>query len=406
VTPPARRNPLRTSRSFRRLWLARTTSHVGDGIALVALVLLVQETEGTGTAVGVLLLASSLPRFLGPLAGVVVDRVGQRTLMVLCDLGNAAIFASIAWLRPSFGVLLALVAASALLDTLFGPAGRSAVPSLVHADDLIQANAWMGTSLNLQVALGTLLGGALVAAIGVRGALAFDALSFILSAALLIGLPPLRSTSTETTTGFLSAGRQGLAFAWRTRVVRTFLIVLFLGVSFAALDNIALVFLVRETLGAGPVAFGLVSAAFGAGMIVASLGLSIRRTSVAVTTLLIVAWLASGLGTVATGLAPLIAVAAIGQAVGGFGNGLENIAADTLIQQAVPREMLGRVFGLVTTAAFGGSTLAYAAGGPLLDLTSPRTVFLIAGAGILVVTACLWFALRDPGSPDHPPPLE
>jgi MFS family permease len=212
----------------------------------------------------------------------------------------------------------------------------------------------------------------------------------------------LRSTSTGTPAGFLAVGREGLSFAWRTRVVRRFLIVLFLGVAFAAVDNVALVFLVRETLGGGPVAFGLVSAAFGVGMISASLGLSIRRTSVAVTTLLIVAWLASGFGTVATGLAPLIAVAALAQALGGFGNGLENIAADTLIQQAVPREMLGRVFGLVSTAAFGGSTLAYAAGGPLLDLTSPRAVFLIAGTGILVVTAYLWFALRDAASPDHP----
>jgi predicted MFS family arabinose efflux permease len=299
-------------------------------------------------------------------------------------------------------VLLALVAASAVLDTLFAPAGRTAVPALVHADDLLQANAWMGTSLNLQVALGTLLGGALVAAIGVGGALAFDAVSFAVSALLLVGLPPLRSTSTGTPAGFLAVGREGLSCAWRTRVVRRFLIVLFLGVAFAAVDNVALVFLVRETLGGGPVAFGLVSAAFGVGMISASLGLSIRRTSVAVTTLLIVAWLTSGFGTVATGLAPLIAVAALAQAMGGFGNGLENIAADTLIQQAVPREMLGRVFGLVTTAAFGGSTLAYAAGGPLLDLTSPRAVFLIAGAGILAVTAFLWFALRDAASPDHP----
>jgi MFS family permease len=398
-----RPNPLRASRSFRRLWLARTISHVGDGIALVALVLLVQESEGTGTAVGVLLLASSLPRFLGPLAGVVADRVEQRTLMVLCDVGNAAIFATISWSRPSFGVLLALVAASAVLDTLFAPAGRSAVPTLVDGDDLLRANAWMGTSLNLQVALGTLLGGTLVAAIGVRGALAFDAVSFAVSALLLVGLPPLRSTSTETPAGFLAVGREGLSFAWRTRVVRRFLIVLFLGVAFAAVDNVALVFLVRETLGGGPVAFGLVSAAFGIGMISASLGLSIRRTSVAVTTLLIVAWLASGFGTVATGLAPVIVVAALAQAVGGFGNGLENIAADTLIQQAVPREMLGRVFGLVTTAAFGGSTLAYAAGGPLLDLTSPRAVFLIAGAGILAVTAYLWFALRDAASPEVRP---
>jgi MFS family permease len=184
-------------------------------------------------------------------------------------------------------------------------------------------------------------------------------------------------------------------------------IVLFLGVAFAAVDNVALVFLVRETLGGGPLAFGLVSAAYGVGMIGASVGLSMRRTSVAVTTLLIAGWLASGVGTVATGLAPLIAIVAVSQAVGGFGNGLENVAADTLIQRAVPREMLGRVFGLVSTAAFGGSTLAYAAGGPLLDLTSARTVFVVAGSGILVVTAILAATLRRemrsrPGNPTAP----
>jgi MFS family permease len=388
-----RPNPLRSTPAFRRLWLARTISHVGDGVALVALVLLVQGTEGTGTAVGVLLLASSLPRFLGPLAGVVADRVEQRTLMVLCDLGNAAIFGAIAWLRPSFGILLALVAASAVLDTLFGPAGRSAIPALVHVDDLVQANAWMGTSLNLQVALGTLLGGALVAAVGVHAALAVDAVSFAVSAGLLIGLPRLRSAA-EAPRGFLAVGKEGLAFAWRTRIVRTFVIVLFLGVAFAAVDNVALVFLVRETLGGGPVAFGLVSAVYGIGMMAASVGLSVRRTAVAVTALLIVAWLATGFGAIVTGLAPMIPVAAVAQAIGGFGNGLENVAADTLIQRAVPREMLGRVFGLVSTAGFGGSTLAYAAGGPLLDLTSARAVFLIAGAGIFVVTAYLWIALR------------
>jgi MFS family permease len=389
--------PLRSSPGFRRLWLARTISHVGDGIAIVALVLLVQGARGTGSAVGALLLASSVPRFLGPVAGVVVDRVEQRTLMVLCDLGNAGVFATIVAVQPSFGILLVLVAASAVLDTFFAPAGRSVVPALVDDDHLVQANAWMGTSLNLQVSLGTLVGGALIAAVGVRGALVFDAASFVLSAALLVGVPPVRRTISDAPAGFLAVGKEGLAFAWRTRVVRTFTIVLFLGVAFAAVDNVALVFLVRETLGGGPFAFGLVSAAFGIGMIAASLGLSLRRTSFALTTLLVAAWLASGAGTIVTGLAPLMAIVAVSQAVSGFGNGLENVAADTLIQRAVPPQMLGRVFGLVSTAAFGGSTLAYAAGGPLLDLTSPRAVFVIAGTGILVVTAILWFSLRREG---------
>jgi len=145
-------------------------------------------------------------------------------------------------------------------------------------------------------------------------------------------------------------------------------------------------------------------AAYGLGMIVASVGMSLRSTTVAVTTLLVVAWLATGIGAIATGLAPLLLLAAAAQCIGGFGNGVENVAADTLIQRAVPRAMLGRVFGLVSTAGFAGSTLAYAAGGPLLDLTSPRAVFLIAGAGILAVTVYLWLALRGTAAPDHPTP--
>lgn len=389
-----RPNPIRSSRTLRRLWIARTISHVGDGIAVVALVLLVQGTEGTGTAVGTLLLASSLPRFLGPFAGVVADRVDQRRLMVACDLANALIFVTIAWLAPSFGALLALVAMSAMVDTLFAPAGRSAVPALVDEEDLVQANAWMGTSLNLQVALGGAIGGVLVAVFGAQGALGANALSFLLSAATLLGLPPLHTPGTGGSTGFLSIGVEGLRYAWRTRVVRAFVFTLFLGVAFAAVDNIALVFLVRETLGGGSVAFGVVSAAFGVGMIAMSLGLSAWRVAIPIGTLLLVAWISSGLGTIVTGLAPAVLVAALGQTVAGAGNGLENIAADTLIQRAVPREMLGRVFGLVATAAMGGSSLAYALGGFVLDLTSPRVVFLIGGIGTFVVSMFLWRALR------------
>ena len=77
-------------------------------------------------------------RFLGPLAGVVADRVEQRTLMVLCDIGNAAIFATIAWSRPSFGVLLALVAASAVArHALRARRQRARFTALVHGDDLL-----------------------------------------------------------------------------------------------------------------------------------------------------------------------------------------------------------------------------------------------------------------------------
>ncbi len=394
-------NPIRDAPAFRRLLAARTVSHVGDGIAVIALVLLVQDQRRTGTAVGALLLATSIPRFLGPVAGAIVDRVEQRSLMVACDLGQAAIFGTIALLQPSFPVLLALVALAAVLDTLFAPAGRSALPALVRPEQLMRANAWIGMSLNVQVAAGPVLGGLLYSWLGGRGALAANALSFVLSALFLLGLPPLRAPADGgEARGFLAVGMDGLRFAWRNRVVRTLIVALFVGVAFAGLDDVALVFLVRETFHGSALAYGLVTGAYGVGMLLGSIGLSWKGTAAAAGTVFLLGWVAGGVGAVLTGIAPLIAVVAVGQAIAGVGNAVEVVAMDTLVQRSVPREMLGRVFGLVGTAAPAGHTLAFAGGGFLVDLFGPKIVFLIAGLGVLVVLIPIMLVLRRERSTD------
>jgi MFS family permease len=369
---------------------------VGDGIAFVALVLLVQQRQETGVAVGSLLLVQSVPRFLGPVAGIVADRVDQRGLMIACDLGNAAIFAAIALFSPPFPVLLALAGASSCLDTLFAPAGRSALPAIVGRNDLLQANALLGTSFNLQLALGPVIGGALVAGLGTRGAFAANVVSFVLSAAITTRLPELRSVEDKERRGFLATGIEGLRYAWSTPAVRAIVVALFLAVAFAAMDNVALVFLVRETLDGSPLAFGLLTAAFGVGMIAASGGLSLRLIPLSAGTIFLAGWFFSGIGILLTGLAPVLLVAGLGQLIAGCGNGGENIGAETLIQRTVPRAMLGRTFGVVSTAAFGGSTLAYAFSGFLLDATSPRTVFVIGGLGVLAVALVLALLARHP----------
>ena len=147
----------------------------------------------------------------------------------------------------------------------------------------------------------------------------------------------------------------GLRFAWRNRVVRTLIIALFVGVAFAGLDDVALVFLVRDTLDGSPLAYGLVTGAYGIGMLLGSLGLTWKGTAAAAGTVFLLGWVASGTGAVLTGIAPVIALVAVGQAVAGVGNAVEVVAMDTLVQQAVPREMLGRVFGLVGTGGPRGT---------------------------------------------------
>ncbi len=392
-----RRNVLLRNRMFRRMWTARAISFIGDGIAITALVLHVESANGTGTAVGALLLAQAIPHLAGPMAGVIADRTDQRRLMIACNVGNAVVFAVAASLLPALPGLLLLVATSSILDTIFGPAGRSAIPALVDEDDLLSANAWLGTALNMQVAIGPLLGGLFVATLGIRGALVADAASFLVSAALLLRVQPLPADRSDPErSSFFADTREGLAYVRRHPVARAVVVTLFLGVAFAGIDNVGLVFLSRDVLGAGPLGFGVVAGAFGVGMLVASVALSSGRSR-SPRTLFIGGWLLTSVGMLLTGLAPVIWLAALAQATGGAGNGADNVASDTLIQRSVPREMLGRVFGVTSTAAFIGGGIAYAVGGMLLDATSPRFVFLFAGVGVLAVVGVAHVMLpREP----------
>jgi MFS family permease len=381
---------LRRHPAFRDFWIARTLSLLGDGIAFTALLLYVEATERRGVAVGGLLLAQSLPRLLGPIAGTLADRLDQRRLMMACDLGQAVLFGLIAALLPSYPVLLTMAAAASALTAVFVPAGRSAVPSLVGHDDLVTANAWLGTALNLRVVFGSFLGGALVAGTGVRGALTANALSFVLSAMFIARVPQLPPEPTEDARpGLLTGTAAGLSFAARHAVARAVTIGLFVGVTFAAMDNVALVFLARRDFGTGALGFGMLGSAFGVGMVIGSVALIRIGERLAPARMFVLGMAANGFGTLLTGLAPALGAAVAFQGAAGAGNGLQNVASDTIIQRSVPRPMLGRVFGTVATASVLGGSLASAAGAVLLDLTSPRIVFVVSGLGVAAVILAL-----------------
>jgi len=386
------RNPV-----YRHLWAARVVSFLGDTMAQVALVLAAYQVVGTGGAVGLLLLAQALPRLLGPLTGTLADRVDQRRLLLACDVAQALLFGLIALALPPFPLLVGLVALASVLATVSQPAGRGALPALVDADDLTAANALLGAGVQASFSLGPALGGLIVAALGVRGALAADALTFVLSAGLLTrlpALPPAPGTPGDAPApGVLRETGLGLAFVARHRTARAVALGLFLTVAFAALDNVALVFLARRSLHATARDYGLLASAYGVGMVLASL-LILRRSNRSTPAALFLLGVAlQGIGTALTGLAPALAAAIVTQGMAGVGNSLENLGTTTLIQRTVPRPLLGRAFGIVFSAASIAEAVAYAAGGVLLGLISPRAVFVLAGVGVLAALVIVWLLL-------------
>jgi MFS family permease len=392
---------LRRRPRFRALWAAVALSYIGSGAANTALTLYVQQTRGTGTAVAAFLIASQAPRLLGPLAGGIADRVDLRTLMVGCDLGQAALFALVATL-PSFGVIIALTALATVLQTSYSPARTAMVPNLVEPDELIPANALLGSATNLYVAVGPLVGGLLFAAVGPSAGLLVNAATFLGSAALSRALPPTPPPAGAEPESLLASAGTSARFVWANKILRALAINMFLLVAFIAVDNVALVFLVRETLGGSALVYGVIEAVFGAGMLAGTFWILHGRGGRWTATRLYV--FASGLsvaGSFGGAIAPDLPILGGFEAVAGAGNGIEVVAMETIIQQQVPRGMVGRVSGFISSAAALGLGVSMGLGGLLVDATSPRFAFLVAAiGGTLSLAAVAPTLLRAPAPTD------
>ncbi|HEV2759096.1 MAG TPA: MFS transporter [Acidimicrobiales bacterium] len=365
------------SPAFAALAGARAVSLLGDGIGSLALIAHVQDQQGTGTAMGLLLVAASLPRLLSPVAGTVADRVDQRLVLAGGELGQGVLLVIAAVWLPPLPVLLFLLLAKATIVTVSEPAGTSAVPALVDDEDLVAANAVLGVLRQAGEVLGPVLGGLVVYFGGIRAGLAVDALTFLVSVPLLARVPRLPPAPRETVIGIWADARAGVRYILRAPAIRGLTIGFFL-VGLSAGDDVALPFL-APVLGAGVRGTGALFAAVGAGLILGYLLLGRRSGSAWATNGLLIGGTLAALGNTLTGLAPLIVAAVAFQMVRGVGLAVYETALQTALQRTVPREMLGRVSSNAYGAVNLGACLGLVIAGPVLDATSARAVLVACG---------------------------
>ena len=219
------------NRDYRRLFTAGAVSQVGDWFNVVALFSLLLKLTGKGEAVaGVFVLRSLCIFVMGPIAGVLADRISRRTIMVVADGVRAVAVLGYLLVHDLGQVWLAyvLVAIHALASAFFDPAQLAAYPNLVPKEDLLLASALENSLWSFALALGSALAGVVMVTLGRDAAFVGDALTFVFSAALLSRLPALRAKPLEEgellegnpelpparpTGGFLSGRRGRLAKA-------------------------------------------------------------------------------------------------------------------------------------------------------------------------------------------------
>ncbi|HVF03711.1 MAG TPA: MFS transporter [Frankiaceae bacterium] len=389
---------LRARPAFRDLWLGRLVSFLGDSLGMVALILYVAERAGTGTAVGLLLLAGDMvPAAAGPFVGALADRVRRRRLMVACEVLQGAVMLLIALAEPPLVLLLALVGLRATLAAAFQPAARSAVPDLVGDDELERANALLGFGTWGLDAVGPLIAAALLPFLDVRGLLVVDAVSFFLAVPFLLRLPALGPAPREEETRLRTDVLEGLRFVWSERLVRVVVLGFAAVVLCTAIDDVALVFFATDTLRAGETVASLLYAGSGIGLLLGFLFLTRRASGGRARALLLVGLAVASGGNALTGLSRVAAVALSMQVLRGLGIALVEVGHNVVLQREVPAHLRGRAFANLYTALGLAAGLAYLLGGPLVDATSPATALVVSGT--LGVAAAGVMALRLRGTP-------
>jgi MFS family permease len=384
-------------REFRLLFTGQMVSLLGTAVAPIALAFGVLDLTGSKTDLGFVLATSMVPQVLLILfGGVFADRLPRNLVMVGSNVISAAAQGGIAVLllthRAQLWHLIALQVVRGIALAFFFPASQGLVPQTVRPGLLQQANALLGMTRNGTNILGAALGGAFVALAGAGWALAFDAGTYAVSAAVLAAMRLPRAQKVDAP-NMLRELREG----WSEFASRTWLWTI---VAAFSLSNMVWTgaFLVlgpivaKEFLG-GAAAWGLIVAAEGAGLLAGGLLLLRLRPQRP---------LFVGMGAFSFASLPLVLLAsvrstlviALGFFVAGIASEIFSVAWSTALQQHVPLEKLSRVSAYDMLGSIVLIPLGLAIVGPVADAIGLKEALWLAAA-ISTLSALSTLAVRD-----------
>ena len=189
VSLPAYFRLVRTNRNFRLLWTAQIVSEIGDWLYSIAIYSLLFELTGSARAVALALVLQVLPQFfIGPTAGVVNDRISRKRVMILADIGRSVVVLGMifAQTRELIWLLYVLLFIETMMWAFFEP-GRSAIIPNITANEgeTLTANTLSSTTWSFNLAFGATVGGFVAVWFGRDTVFVLNAVSFLVSAALL-----------------------------------------------------------------------------------------------------------------------------------------------------------------------------------------------------------------------------
>jgi len=328
----------------------------------------------------------------GVLAGVWIDRLPYRRVLIVADLARAAVLGSIPVAYGLGALRLGELYVTGFLagtfTVFFSLAYHAYLPALLERGLLMEANAKLESTRSIAQTAGPAAAGVLVTLASAPVAIAADAASFVVSAALLLSIrTPSRRTPKAPSPHLRSELREGLSYLWHHPIFRANLFSSGLAnFSHGIIWAILLVFAVRQ-LHLDAATIGVVLAVGQAGGIAGAIlarpiarKVGIGRAIIAALTLTGPATLILACATRSTAI-PFLTV---GWAVGNFAGPVTGVLGVSIRQAIVPQRLQGRVVGATRSVIFGIAPIGSLLGGTIAATVSLRAA-LYTGAGIAFV---------------------
>ena len=425
------------NRPFLLLWLSQAFTQIGGNMVIFGLTVIILEATSSNTAVGLLILTFLVPAVLfSALAGVYVDRVDRRTILIVTNLLRAGAFV-LTFLAGNF--LPAILILNVIVSTItvfFGPAEAAMIPQLVPRKQLLAANGVFTLTLNAAFALGfALLGPILVTIAGAPALILIVAACYLVAAGFCWTLPPSPPNGAEgDAAGRSVVGdaehamgstfaqlREGIEFIRTNPRIGWSLVYLGIAASLVGVLGVLGPDFATDSLGLEPKDFAVVVLPLGFGIVtgililnsfghllprrriieggLVSLGVLLALLSAAgpLSRFLQGAEDATGLVSLA-GITSLLAVVVAIALLAGVAYAFVAIPSQTQLQEDIPQDVRGRVFGVLNMLVSVASFAPIIVVAPVSDLAGTTNVLIVVAAAI-TISGLLSIFTRGPLKP-------
>lgn len=389
-------------RDFRLLLAGQTLSMFGDWTLLLVFGIWAKSLTGSNAVAGLTVLAMAAPGLVGPFAGILVDRLPRRAVMVGLNVASAAAVCTL-WLvddRHDLWLLFAVAGFYGFSSTVFNAAMSGLVQAMLPIEQVGPANGMLATVRQALRLVGPIVGAGVFTAVGGHWVATLDATTFVLSSLALLLLRHREAAAKRTDAPFWAELSAGLRHLWTTPLLRAaaWTTVLF-SLAIGAVEPT--VYALVDGLHRPASFVGVLVSVQGGGAIVGGLVVSVAIRRVAEPRLVVAGLALVGLG-VGLCTAPAVPAALAGFVLIGAGLPTLTVAVATLLQRSTPHAVMGRVAAGYDAIGTVPTTTSIAVGAVLVGIWPYQIILGVSAAGCALAALLMALLSRPPRSATHP----